>query len=115
MIEDIKVTNTNLWKYVDDTTIAEPVEKGEISNIQNAVDELSEMSNRNKFQLNGKKCKEIRISFARCQPQFEPVFINDIEIEVVKTVKLLGLNISSDLKWNCHVNCQKGGYSSVLP
>ena len=42
MIEDIKVTNTDLWKYVDDTTIAEPVEKGEISNIQNAVDELSE-------------------------------------------------------------------------
>ena len=104
MIEDIKVTNTDLWKYVDDTTIAEPVEKGEISNIQNAVDELSEMSNRNKFQLNGRKCKEIRISFARCQPQFEPVYINDIEIEVVKTVKLLGLNISSDLKWNCHVS-----------
>ncbi len=24
MIEDIKVTNTDLWKYVDDTTIAEP-------------------------------------------------------------------------------------------
>ena len=62
------------------------------------------MSNRNKFQLNGKKCKEIRISFARCQPQFEPVYINDIEIEVLKTVKLLGLNISSDLKWNCHVS-----------
>ena len=62
------------------------------------------MSNRNKFQLNGKKCKEIRVSFARCQPQFEPVYINDIEIEVLKTVKLLGLNISSDLKWNCHVS-----------
>ena len=33
----------------------------------------------------------------------KPVYINDIEIEVVKTVKLLVLNISSDLKWNCHV------------
>ena len=28
----------------------------------------------------------------------KPVYINDIEIEVVKTVKLLALNISSDLK-----------------
>ena len=58
------------------------------------------MSNRNKFQLNE---GNVRTSFARCQPQFEPVYINDIDIEVVKTVKLLGLNISSDLKWNCHV------------
>ena len=102
LIEDIKVTD--LWKYVDDTTIAEPVEKGEISNIQNAIDELSEMSNRSKFQLNERKCKEIRISFARYQPQFEPIYINDNEIEVVKTVKLLGLNIPSGLKWNCHVS-----------
>jgi hypothetical protein len=94
MIEDIKVTNTDLWKYVDDTTINKSVEKGEISDIQSAVDELLEMSNRSKFQLNERKCKEIRISFARCQPQFEPIYINDNEIEVVKTVKLLGLNIS---------------------
>ena len=44
MIEDIKFTNTDLWKYVDDdTTIPEQVEKGEVSNIQNAIDELSEM------------------------------------------------------------------------
>jgi hypothetical protein len=28
IIEDIKVTNTDLWKYIDDTTIAEPVERG---------------------------------------------------------------------------------------
>lgn len=104
MIEDIKVTNTDLWKYVDDTTIAEPVAKGVTSNIQNAVDELSEASNRNKFQLNESKCKEIRISFARCQPQFDPIYINDHEIEVVETVKLLGLNISSDLKWTYHVS-----------
>ena len=31
------------------------------------------------------------------------VVINRKAIEVVSTVKLLGLNISSDLRWNCHV------------
>ena len=35
--------------------------------------------------------------------QFEPIVIYDNEIEVVETVKLLGLNMSSDLKWNCHI------------
>ena len=29
MIDDIDTTNTDLWKYVDDTTAAEMVEKGE--------------------------------------------------------------------------------------
>ena len=87
MIEDIKVTNTDLWKYVDDTTIAEQVEKGEISNIHNAVDELVESSNRNMLQLTESKCKKHRISIASCQPQFEPILINDNEIEVVETVK----------------------------
>ena len=31
------------------------------------------------------------------------VVINRKATEVVSTVKLLGLNISSDLRWNCHV------------
>ena len=31
------------------------------------------------------------------------VVINRKAIEVVSTVKLLGLNISSDLRWNCYV------------
>ena len=33
MIDDIDTTNTDLWKYVDDTTAAEMVEKGETSKI----------------------------------------------------------------------------------
>ena len=104
MIDDIDVTNTDLWKYVDDTTIAELVQKGETSKIQDAVDELTAKSCRNKFQLNEAKCKELQISFARCKPQFAPIVVNDNSIEVVTSVKLLGLNISNNLKWNCHIS-----------
>ena len=35
---------------------------------------------------------------------FCPVLINDKAIDVVANVKLLGLNITNDLKWNCHVS-----------
>ena len=68
--------------------------------------ELIAKSNQNKFQLNESKCKELRISFAKSAADFAPIVINGKAIEVdhiESTVKLLGLNISSDLRWNCHV------------
>ncbi|XP_073257878.1 uncharacterized protein [Porites lutea] len=103
MIDDINTSNTELWKYVDDTTIAKCVDKKEDSRIQSDVEELIAKSNQNKFQLNESKCKEIRILFAKLATDFAPIVINGKAIEVVSTVKLLGLNISSDLRWNCHV------------
>ena len=63
------------------------------------MEELIAKSNQNKFQLNESKCKELRISFAKSASDFAPIVINGKEIEVVSTVKLLGLN----LRWNCHV------------
>ena len=103
MIDDINTSNTELWKYVDDTTIAECVDKKKDSRIQSDVEELIAKSNQNKFQLNESECKELRISFAKPAADFAPIVINGKAIEVVSTVKLLGLNLSSDLRWNCHV------------
>ena len=51
-----------------------------------------------------KRNAELRISFAKRKPDFAPIHINDKEIEVVTSVKLLGLNISNDLKWNTHIS-----------
>ena len=45
MIDDINTSNTELWKYVDDTTIAECVDKMEDSRIQSDVEELIAKSN----------------------------------------------------------------------
>ena len=61
------------------------------------------LKKQNKFQLNESKCKELRTSFAKPAADFAPIVINGKAIEVVSTVKLLGLNIFSDLRWNCHV------------
>ena len=71
--------------------------------IQSHVEELIAKSNQNMFQLNESKCKQLRISFTKSAVDFAPIVINGKAIEVVSTAKLLGLNISSDLWWNCHV------------
>ena len=46
----------------------------------------------------------MRISFTKSQQEFEPILINSDTLEVVDNVKLLGLNISSDLTWNIYIN-----------
>ena len=55
------------------------------------------------------KCKELRISFTKSENTLEPVTINNTNIEVVPSAKLLGVMISNDLKWNVHVEmiCKK--------
>ena len=46
----------------------------------------------------------MRISFTKSQQEFEPILINGDALEAVDSVKLLGLNISSDLTWNIYIN-----------
>ena len=91
-----------MWKYVDDTTISEVVDKGQESCVQELVDDLATQASDDGFQLNKRKCKELRISFARKEPGFDPICVNRQTLENVNSVKLLGLNIGSDLKWNVH-------------
>ena len=104
MINDLVVENPRLWIYVDDTTISETVAKGELSNAQRTTDRVVLWSLENRVQLNTDKYKEMRISFTKSQQEFEPILINGDALEVVDSLKLLGLSISSDLTWNIHIN-----------
>jgi hypothetical protein len=47
--------------------------------------------------------------FSTTNVEFEPVIINNKEIEVVPSATLLGLFISNDFKWNTHIEnvCKK--------
>lgn len=57
-----------MWKYVDDTTISEVITKGQVSSIQQMVDDLAIRARDEGFQLNKRKCKELRISFTKNEP-----------------------------------------------
>ena len=89
-----------LWKYLDDISMSETVEKNQPSKIQDAVDELRNKSKANKSQPNETKCKELRIGFSKSDQIFDPVKVNDTNLEIVYNVGLLGLNLRSDLGWN---------------
>ena len=105
LINELDVPTTDLWKYVDDTTISETISKNQDSYIQAAVDTLANRVTADKFQLNESKCKELRINFgSKNTTSFDSVVVNGMPIELVTSAKILGLNVSSDLKWNRHID-----------
>ena len=90
--------------HVDNTTISEVADKGQESCIHQVMVDLARQAKDDGFQLNERKSKELRISFARDEPEFDLICVNRQTLEMVKNVKLLILNLSSDLKWNVHAS-----------
>ena len=105
MINDLAIPgkSSDLWKFADDTTVSEIIPKTGSSRLQVQVDQINCWSNENNFQLNSLKCKELRIDFTRHRHIDDPITVNDLAFEVVQSVKILGVTIREDLKWNDHV------------
>ena len=76
-------------------------EKGQTSNIQAVVDCLSKQK---RLSTQRKQVQRIRVCFAKKQPTNDPVEVNGKPLEVVSSAKILGLNVSNDLKWNVHIS-----------
>ena len=92
-----------MWKFADDNTISEVILKDEESTLKETMNQVANWSKENKFQLHPKKCKELRINFTKQSHSYEPVHINYQCLDLVKSVKILGMLITDDLKWNCHI------------
>ena len=104
MINDLKVDSYLTWKYVDDTTVAEMVPRGDVGTAQRAGWTVN-----NNMQLNADKCKELIIDFTKNIHNYSPLTIefecNDLP--VVTSAKILGVTMWDNLKWNDHVlECQ---------
>jgi hypothetical protein len=92
MINDLKMKslNSSHWKYVDDVTISEVIKETEESRLQTELNELQQWACENDMKLNGLKCKEMVISFLRQSDNYTPLHINDQQLELVTSFKILG-------------------------
>ena len=109
MINHFKPTN-NIVKFVDDSSIYEIVQHNTRSNLDQILSKADEWVERNNMELNGKKTKELRITFSNHNFDLgEQLLIANTPINVVRKAKLLGLTISDNLKWNYHIQdiCSK--------
>ena len=98
-------TLSSIWKFADNTTVSEIVPKFGASTLQDKIHDVLRWSNDNRFKLNSLKCKELRIDFQR-ESNLDTVSLkaNGNAFEIVKSAKILGVNVRNDLKWNDHVD-----------
>ena len=91
-------------KFVDDTTALEIIPKNSISLLNFAANDIHRFSVDRRMKLNLVKCKDMFINFMHNHNFIlSSIVLGNNTIESVNTYKLLGVHISSDLKWNCHV------------
>ena len=102
MINDLKV-DALTWKYVDDTTISQTIPRGSLGDVQHAVTAVEDWSWSQRMLLNGNKCKEMVIDFKKISHNFSPLEVDGNKLPVTVFAKMLGVTISSDLKWNNHI------------
>ena len=70
------------------------------SKVQKQLDDIKEYTHLNEMKVNKKKSQAMLFNTAR-KHDFTPTLILDNELlEVVEEIKLLGVKISSDLKWD---------------
>ena len=123
-----KVIKKQKYKYVDDLTLAkainlthslrkareeeivrpvsfhlrtEQVLKEEYNEMKSEILELEKYCSEHKMQINSKKTKAMLFNSKRKSDFHPQIFLQDgNEIEVVENIKLLGVIISNDMKWN---------------
>lgn len=82
MIDELNVPATDLWKYINDTTISETLSKNQDNQIQAAVDTLVNHATADRFQLKESKCKELCINICTKTNtmSFDSVVVNSMPI-----------------------------------
>ena len=79
-IYDLRVPNVQTWKYVDDITVAEIVQRNASGDAQVAVSVVEDWSNDQNMQLNGDKCKVMVIDLKQKKHVFSPLKVDGKEL-----------------------------------
>ena len=93
------------WKYVDDMSIAtaETSNSNYGESMQSALNNLERWCTTNNVRLNPQKCNIMRVTFSKTPvPALDFTLCNDV-LKEVSSIKLLGVTIQCDLKWDNHV------------
>ena len=93
-----------LYKYVDDSTLSEIIQKGQETRLlQQTFDQIVEWTKENGMTINPTKTHDMVMSGAK--PGIAPkITIDGQELERVSSTKIVGVYVQSYLKWDTHVD-----------
>ena len=100
LIDGKKCNFVSSYKFVDDKTITYSYSGDPTEALQNALDIEAMETHKDKMLINSNKCHVI--TFNNSQKNIEPknLVLDGNIIQSCKTIKLLGVIISKDLKWS---------------
>ena len=77
--------------------------------LQVDIDNFSEFTTRNKFVINTNKSSVMSFNFSKLFDFPPEIIVNNEHLEVVSQTKILGFQLSEDLKWDSHCEyiCKK--------
>ena len=101
MINEIGKEFPQRWKYVDDLSILEVCHRNIKSDPVEILTQCSDESKNLNITVNPTKSQIMTINFLKSTPAFCDPIPSEM---LVKHVKLLGVTISNDLKWETHVS-----------
>ncbi|KAI8502148.1 hypothetical protein Bbelb_197360 [Branchiostoma belcheri] len=93
------------WKFVDDLNLLECRNPSSTpSSLQTDLSDLDKWSCENSMLLHPGKCKVLHVKFSRSAPIPPPLKINNRDLQQVEVMRILGVFLQSNLKWNAHVD-----------
>ena len=98
-----------MHKYMDNITFTVKVQKGTSGSMQTQVNQAFSWSSTYKMIPNVDKTKDMVISLYKQPVDISPICIEGIEIERVKSVKLLCIIVTGKITWNTNMTyiCSK--------
>jgi hypothetical protein len=107
------ITHGECRLYADDTLLGMVVEKDRQDILQQNVSALSKWSDTWNMQFNPTKCEHMQINHKGNLPSFD-LILNNIKIPKTNSIKYLGVNIHSTLRWSHHITKVCGKANKTL-
>ena len=100
MVNKLVESYPERWKYVDDLSFTEICHKDSPSNVYGTIEDNKNQTASNEMVVNIDKSAVLPISFLKTEPTYYPPLHQK---QMVTIIKLLGVHISSDMKWDKEV------------